>query len=103
MIFFNIPEARNQLIEKGLVYTLRSSFRSTGKTRAVTGSYSKHDTLCDVSIERVKTIRHPDDLYPYLHHSGFKDVDTWLSKAAPSARTLYRVERCTVEGGGRID
>jgi len=93
MIFFNVPEAREQLANRGLVYTLRSSFRSIGNTRAVTGSYSKHDTLCEVSVQRIETIKHPDDLYPYLHHSGFDDVDTWLSKATPSARTLYKVER----------
>jgi len=93
MIFFNIPEARNQLMEKGLVYTLRSASRAEGKTRAVEGSYSKHTTLCLVYIERLVTVKHPDDLYPYLGHSGFKDVDTWWGEATPSARTLYRVDR----------
>jgi len=93
MIFFNVPEAKNQLMEKGLVYTLRSSTRGTGKTRAVEGNYSKHSTLCMVDISRMITVRHPDDLYPYLHHSGFEDVDTWWSKATISSRTLYKVER----------
>ena len=102
MIFFNVPEARNQLMEKGLVYTLRSSFRSVGRTRAVTGSYSKNTYLCDVAVSRMITVRHPDDLHPYLHRSGFDDVDNWLSKATPSARTLYKVERLTyLEGGIR--
>jgi len=97
MIFFNVPEARNQLIEKGLVYTLRSSTRSVGRTRAVTGSYAKNTPLCEVAISRMITVRHPEDLYPYLHHSGFNDIDTWLSKATPSARTLYKVEKFTIE------
>ena len=93
MIFFNVPEARKQLLEKGLVYTLRSASRSTGVTMAVTGDYSKYTLLCRVRVGKLITVRHPDDLYPYLNHSGFEDVDTWLSKAGPSARTLYGVEK----------
>ena len=93
MIFLNVPEAREQLIKKGLVYTLRSSTRSVGRTRAVVGSYSRNTLLCDVTVSRVITVRHPEDLYPYLNNSGFKGVDTWLGKATPSARTLYKVEK----------
>ena len=93
MIFFNVPKAKKQLVEKGLVYTLRSSFRAVGRTRAVEGSYSKHTTLCMVDVSRTKTVGYPSDLYPYLHYSGFKDVNIWWSKATPTARTLYKVER----------
>ena len=93
MIFFNVPEARNQLMMIGLVHTLRSTTRSTGVTNAVSGNYSKHTFLCKVKVERLVTVKHPDDLQPYLHYSGFKDVDTWWSKATTSARTVYRVEK----------
>ena len=92
MIFFNVPEAREELMSKGLVYTLRSLFRSIGETDAVVGSMSSNRKLGRVVVSRIKRINHPDDLYPYLHHSGFSTVDTWLKKASPSARTLYKVE-----------
>lgn len=92
VIFFNVPEARDELVTKGLVYTLRSSFRSVGETDAVVGNMSNNTKLGRVTVSRVRRIIHSDDLLPYLHHSGFLDVDTWLSKASPTARTLYRVE-----------
>lgn len=98
MIFFNVPEARRELLDKGLVYTLRSSFRAVGETKAVTGSYHKHEPLCDVEVSRVTTVSHPSDLYPYLHHSGFTNVDDWLQAAKLSARTLYRVDRRQANG-----
>ena len=108
MIFFNVPEARKELTSKGLVYTLRSSFRGTGETDAVVGSMSSYKRLGSnkrlsrVIVNRIKKINHPDDLYPYLHHSGFSTVDTWLAKASPSARTLYKVEMKDkiMKGGG---
>jgi len=93
MIFFNVPEARDQLMEKGIVYTLRSSTRAVGRTRAVTGGYYEHSLLCLVDVQKVGPISHPDDLYPYVDQSGFKNVDIWMSKATTSARTLYRVTK----------
>ena len=80
-------------MKEGSVYTLRSSFRSIGFTQAVTGSYLKHTFLCKVNVERLTTVKHPHDLCPYLGYSGFKDVDTWWSKATPISRTVYRVDR----------
>ena len=80
-------------MEKGVVYTLRSATRAEGRTIAVEGSYAKYTTLCLVDVKKVITVRHPEDLYPDLSHSGFKDVNTWWSKAGPTARTLYRVDK----------
>lgn len=91
MIFFNVPEAREELLSKGLVYTLRSEVRKTGLTDAVVGDMYRNEHLCRVKVERVMEVNHPDDLYPYLQHSGFNNTDAWLSRAAQSARTLYRV------------
>jgi len=93
MIFFNVPEARDHLMKNGLVYTLRKASRSTGVTRAVVGNYTKHTTLCQVHIGKMKTVSHPDELLPFLSSSGFEDVKVWWSKAEPTARTVYRVEK----------
>lgn len=97
MIFFNVPQAKKQLVEFGLVYTLRSSFRGTGKTTAVSGPYPGGEFLGFVNVVWVREIIHPDDLYPYVHHSGFSSVDDWLVAATPSSQTLYRVEKVSNE------
>lgn len=91
MIFFNILEARKQLLDSGKVYTLRRSHTSTGVTFAVTGSIPDNHILCKVIVTRIMEVSHPDDLQPFLDRSGFNDIDTWLSKASPRARTLYEV------------
>ena len=93
MIFFNVPQARNQLTNAMKVYTLRSSFRATGKTLAVRGSYSQYTPIYEVNVKRIKDIFKPTDLIPYLDYSGFDSVDEWFDAAAPSARTLYLVTK----------
>ncbi len=91
MIFFNVLEARSQLVGKGVVYTLRRSYTRTGRTYAVEGPMSTNRLLCEVVVEHVCEIKQLSDLEPYLSESGFSDIGVWLSKAAPSARTLYKV------------
>ena len=93
MIFFNIPEARQQLIGAMKVYTLRSSFRGTGKTIAVKGSYSKHSTIYDVNVKKIKDISEPTELLPYLDYSGFDSAEEWFEAASLTARTLYLVTK----------
>lgn len=93
MIFFNIPQARNQLTGTMKVYTLRSSFRTTGKTLAVKGSFFKHTPIYDVNVERIKDIHTPEDLLPFLDYSGFDNVFEWFEAASSTARTLYLVTK----------
>jgi len=93
MIFFNVKQARDQLINSMKVYTLRSEFRATGKTLAVVGSYAKHKPIYEVNVKRVKNIIIPEDLFPYLDYSGFDNVYEWFEAAAPLARTLYLVTK----------
>lgn len=93
MIFFNITEARDELLNKGLVYTLRSEFRGIGRTEAVMGSYGDHEKLCRVKVSRIMTIRGAFDLIPYVNKSGFNMTEDWIRAASNTARTLYKVER----------
>lgn len=93
MIFFNVPQARNQLINAMKVYTLRSSFRATGKTLAVTGSYTKFKPIYDVTVKKVKDIETPEELEPYLDYSGFDSVGEWFEAAKLGSKTLYVVTK----------
>ena len=93
MIFFNVKQARDQLINSMKVYTLRSEFRATGKTLAVVGSYAKHKPIYEVNVGRVRNITVPEDLLPYLDYSGFDSVEEWLDEASGGARTLYLVTK----------
>lgn len=93
MIFFNVKEARNQLINSMKVYTLRSSFRAIGKTLAVTGTLSNQRAIYEVNVQRIMNITCAEELEPYLDYSGFDNVHEWLGAAAPSARTLYLVTK----------
>lgn len=93
MIFFNVLEARKQLMDKGVVFTLRREHTQTGLTYAVTGSTTHNTLLCHVEVSRILKVESVHDLCSYLDKSGFDDVDTWLSKASPRARTLYKVVR----------
>ena len=93
MIFFNVKQARNQLLGAMKVYTLRSSTRGTGKTLAVKGSYYKFTPIYEVKVERIKAITNPEDLTPFLDYSGFDNVYEWFEAAALTARTLYLVTK----------
>lgn len=91
MIFFNRPEARNQLIKYGIVYTIRRE-RSIGATQAVVGTFKNWKFITHVNVTRVKKIHCPDDLNQYLRQSGFDDTYDWMGAAALGANILYMVE-----------
>jgi len=93
MIYFNVLQARQQLIYTMRVYTLRSADRSTGVTMAVTGARYNHRNIYPVKVERVTTISKSEDLLPYLEESGFDTVDEWMRYASPGATTLYKVTK----------
>ncbi|GAJ05155.1 unnamed protein product, partial [marine sediment metagenome] len=91
-IFFNVPEAREHLIKKGFVYTLRPKLRRTGKDIAYYGSYYKKEKIADVEVEFIKEIITPSDLKPYLSGSGFKGVEDWW-RAAEGSGFLFKVTK----------
>lgn len=93
MIFFNIKQAREQLVNAMKVYTLRSEWRKTGKTLAVVGNMYQNMPIYEVNVKKIMNISLPEDLLPYLDYSGFDSVYEWFEAAAPSARTLYEVTK----------
>lgn len=93
VIFFNVPEARTQLLDKGLVYTLRPRKRKQeGETTAVQGSYFSRKTVCKVNVGFVEKISFAGDLTFYVKQSGFKTIIDW-QKATKDAKFLYKVTK----------
>ena len=97
MMFFNVPEARGQLLREGIVYTLRPKLRREGKDLAVYGSYFKNEKLGYVAVKYVGEI---NDLAPYLPASGFVSLKDWLA-AAKGSRFLYEVKTIAVESSSQ--
>jgi len=89
-MFFNVPEARQQLINKGLVYTLRPKMRRTGKDVAYYGSYYKKEKIGDVTVDFIRQITTPYELKEYVGDSGLEKVEDWW-EAAEGSRFLFRV------------
>jgi len=90
MIFFNVSEARQQLLSRGIVYTLRPRMRRVGTDLAVYGSYFEQKRIGNVSVSFIKQVNHIDELREYLFASGFKTSEDWW-KAAKGSRFLFRV------------
>jgi len=88
MIYFNIAQARKQLMDNGFVYTLRAKHRYCGHTVAMWHSRP----LCFVRILPV-TAKVPDGLEQYLLFSGFDSVENWIKAASMNAKSLFLVAR----------
>jgi|GEM_PF-1742365 hypothetical protein len=91
-IFFNVPEARDQLLNSGQVYTIRRKRKSVGETMAREGNIFQFKELGKVNIELVKEISGPQDLGEYVSRSGFPTAEAWYAKAAAGADHLYDVK-----------
>lgn len=90
-IFFNEGPARQQLMSRGIVYTLRRE-RTVGLTRARQGSYYKFRDLGPVEVRLIKRRVSREALVSFVHLSGFDDVEAWVRAAAPGANRVYAVE-----------
>jgi len=90
VISFMVEEARKQLEEKDVVYTLRPTMR-----KRVGYDWYNHfrtDTKKgDVKIEYINNfLGYESMLKYYVRFSGFSSLEEWLEKAGKS-RYLYRV------------
>lgn len=90
-IYFNVPEARRQLLDHKKVYTLRRHRETVGHSTARQGSYIDFQSLGNVFIEPVKVIKDKSELEPFVKFSGFETVEKWLEKASKEANHLYLV------------
>ena len=84
-----VKEAREQLENNGVVYTLRPQFRKTGKDWY---NYRRGDTKKgEVLVQFIGNYSNKEEqLEPFFKKSGFNSLEEWLKKAKKS-RYLYRV------------
>ena len=78
MIRFYSEKALRQLLESGIVYTLRARPRRTGIARVV--SKSGVIGLARVRLIGIIDLSRPDSLKPYLAYSGFSSIEEWVSE-----------------------
>ena len=77
VISFSIQEARDQLMNNGVVYTFRWTQRKkTGKDWAQVKRNTKK--IADVFIDEARLIETASDLDIYVSKSGFKTRKEWL-------------------------
>lgn len=96
VITFSVPEARNQLLNEGEVYTFRWNRRKhIGKDWANSGRGTKK--IANVYIEEMFEAEPRLALSPYVEKSGFKNLWDWqciitnMMKDAYGTGWLYRV------------
>jgi hypothetical protein len=87
VMWFNVPEAREYLLQYGEVYTLRPKKRREGKEVLSYGGFGKKG---EVNVKFVKEILDWNELNRYVDKSGFRTVDEWVRKAKGN-RFLYHV------------
>jgi hypothetical protein len=95
-IFFNVKEAREQLMGHGIVYSVRHS-RQTCLTAARHGSFFKFVELCKVRVTVVLLLHEEGrevQLADYVKDSGFQTVQDWIAHVQvwKSPMYLYKVE-----------
>ena len=94
-IYFNIREARNQLLTNGVVYTCKHKKRikiNTGVTMARKGNFRKYLELAKVDVKYIGRIEKPQELKPYLKESGFETVKEWILQIKDGLPShLYKV------------
>jgi hypothetical protein len=88
VIWFNVREAREYLLRKGHVYTLRPKMRREGRDVLMFGRFGKRGV---VYVKFVKEVKSDSELEDYVRESGFGSVGEWRKKAGRS-RFLYYVE-----------
>lgn len=87
-IWFNVPEARHHLLEKGSVYTLRPKRRREGRDMICYNGFGKKG-MCRITF--VAEIHDDTELIEFVGRSGFPTIEAWLEKAGDS-RFLYLVQ-----------
>lgn len=72
---FSHPNARRQLLEKGIVYTFRKYRHREGKGWAA--AFYRGPKIADIDIQVVGRYR-PVDLAPFADQSGFASLEEWI-------------------------
>lgn len=94
VMWFNVKEARERLLTKGFVYTMRPKKRRDGHDILMYNGFGKKG---DIYIDFMGEFPNFADLEPALEFSGFLTLDDW-HKAAGDSHFLYRVELQSLSG-----
>lgn len=107
VMFFNVQDVKEFLLEEGYVYTLRKKRFRIGNDIAVVGSYYKHKKIARIHIEFIKSIHSFLELVFFVAESGLvpKDIADnrkgvaslkWFDLAKKMSKTyplyLYKVK-----------
>jgi len=93
VMWFNVPQARNFLLQNGFVYTLRPKpyrLRSKKKRGIDVLMFNRVEKRGEVYFEFIKVVDDPEELKPLVKYSGFKTLEEWLRKAGEN-RCLFKV------------
>jgi len=94
-LWMNVKEAKDFLLSKGFVFSLRPKRRKrdhynpTGYREVL--SYDGFGKKGVVFVKFVKLIKSDDELLPFVKLSGFNDLKEWKEKARDS-RFLYLIQ-----------
>ena len=89
VILFSVPEARDQLLNKGVVYTFRWDRRAHFVKNKGPKEYTwanerrRGKKIADVIVEEIDKFWYDyagNFLEPFVDESGFPNVDVWLHK-----------------------
>jgi hypothetical protein len=75
VMIFADENARRQLLEKGVVYTLRVRKHKEGRDWITDKRGGRK--ICDVKVEFVEGIRLSEQLIKYVGESGFEHIWDW--------------------------
>lgn len=98
MIWFNVKEAFDYLMQYGEVFTLRPYKKKEGKMMILSSLEGKPHykgigevIFCrEIDMENIISKAH---LHNYYYKSGFDSVEAWLKKAKPTKKYfLYHVK-----------
>ena len=88
-MWFNVKEAREQLLKDGVVYTLRPKKRREGHEVLMYNGFGKKGEIEVLFIGKVDADVDLEGIF--LEMSGFPSIEAWR-KAAGDSQFLYRVE-----------
>ena len=102
VITFSVPEARNQLMNKGIVYTFRWArrihfsplYENKGPKEFTWAAAQRNKPkIADVMIEELERIPiETDFLEPYADESGFPSAQDWLNKIYGMAQYPHQIK-----------
>ena len=83
-LYFNAKEARDFLIERGFVYTLRRARNRYFEPIVATyydSNLKQTIEIGRVKMNKIKDVTKKEDVVEYLKYSGFNELDTWWNTA----------------------